>query len=281
MEGLAAVVEVADEVLHALSDAFGGEDAGHQHGDDTHGLGRVVGAVADAECRCREMLQHFEDFVDVLARAVLEKSQEDAFEEESQEQSDERRQDDEGQCEQDGLHVQHCATVDEPGCADDAADEGMRGGDGHAVAGADGHPDGGAYQGRQDQVGVDDILVGEVGHGVTHGELLVEHQPDDDEGGELPERGPKDGLHGRHHLGGDDGRDRVGRVVHAVEEGEDEGQQDRQDDGYGEEVHHDSFMIRLFTVLVTSLARSVVSSTTWAISLYFNSSISSFSFSKR
>ena len=281
MEGLAAVVEVADEGLHLGADTLRGEHAGHQHGDDAHGLGRVVGAVADAEGRRREMLQHLEDFVDTLARLVLAYLQKDAFKEEAQEQADERGEDDEGQGDEDGRHVEHRAAVDKPCRSDDAADKGMRGGDGHAAFGADSDPNGRSYEGGEDQIRVDDVLVGEVGHGVTHGELLVEDQSDENEGHELPKRSPEDGLHGRHHLGGDDGRDGVGRVVHAVQEGEDEGKDDGQDDGYGQEVHHDSLIKRLFTVLVTSLARSVVSSTTCAISLYFSNSISSFSFSKR
>ncbi len=190
MEALAAVVEVANESLHLGADAFRGEHAGHQHSDDTHGLGRVVGAVADAEGRRGEVLQHLEDLVDSLSRAVLEEPQEDAFEEETQEQANERGEYDERQGDDDGRHVQHVAAVDEPSRSNDAADEGVRGGDGHAALGADGHPDGGADEGRQNEVGVDDTLVSEVGHGVTHGKLLVEDQPDENKGHKLPERGP-------------------------------------------------------------------------------------------
>ncbi len=205
VEGLAAVVEVADELTHLGADALRGEHAGHQHGDDTHGLGRVVGAVTHAEGRRREVLQHLEDLVDAFAGAVLEDPQEDALEEETQEQAEERRQHDEGQGDEDRCHVEYRAAVDEPCRTDDATDEGVRGRDGHAVLGADPYPDGGADEGRQDEVGVNDALFGEVGHGVTHGKLLVENQPDENECHELPERGPEDGLKWRHHLGGDDG----------------------------------------------------------------------------
>ena len=114
VEGLAAVVEVADEITHLGADALCGEHAGHQHGDDTHGLGCVVGAVAHAEGRRREVLQHLEDLVDAFAGAVLEDSQEDTLEEETQEQADERRQHDEGQGDEDGRHVEHRAAVDKP-----------------------------------------------------------------------------------------------------------------------------------------------------------------------
>ena len=40
---------------------------------------------------------------------------------------------------------------------------------------------------------------------------------------EVEERGPDHGLGGAEHPGGDDGRDRVGRVVEAVDEVEDQG----------------------------------------------------------
>ena len=66
MEGLAAVVEVADERLHLGADAFGSEHAGHQHGDDTHGLRRVVGAMTDAESRRGKVLQDFEKQLPML-----------------------------------------------------------------------------------------------------------------------------------------------------------------------------------------------------------------------
>ena len=55
---------------------------------------------------------------------------------------------------------------------------------------------------------------------------------------EVEERGPDDGLAGREHAGRHDGRDRVGGVVKAVDEVEDErDDDDERDDGEEVGVH--------------------------------------------
>ena len=81
---------VADERLHLWADAFGSEYTGHQYGDDTHGFRCVIGTMTDAECSRRKVLQYFEDFVDLFSCRVLEDSQEKAFEEEAQKQTNQR-----------------------------------------------------------------------------------------------------------------------------------------------------------------------------------------------
>jgi hypothetical protein len=62
-------------------------------------------------------------------------------------------------------------------------------------------------------------------------------QAEEDEGHEVEERGPGDGVAGAQHARGDDGGDRVGRVVQAVQEVERQRDGDQQPEREGGGVH--------------------------------------------
>jgi hypothetical protein len=116
----------------------------------------------------------------------------------------------------------------EPGlrdtCAEQPADEGVRGRRGNTAQPGDHVPGDGAAKrpedhGVRDDAGRNDALADRLGY------VLAE----DREGDEIEEGRPEDGVAGRQDAGRDDGRDGVGRVVQAVEEVERQCDRDQGD----------------------------------------------------
>ena len=114
---------------------------------------------------------------------------------------------------------------------DEAADDRVAGGGRHAdvpgeVVPHDRGEQGGEHHGHPGVVALDGL-----GHRVGHGGA------DDEEGREVEEGGERRGPLGRERPGGHDGGHRVGGVVEAVGEVEDEGQRHKSDDGHEQDVH--------------------------------------------
>ena len=174
--------------------------------------------------RCGDELQLAEHPVRTLRRELAEDPADDQHQHQRQEQADGGVNDDRR------AGLEHPAPHDraQPGLgrarAQQAADQRMAGGRRDAQPPGDQVPGDRPHQRaeddlRVDDAGVDDALAHRFGH----------MQAEEEEGDEVEEGGPGDRILRFQHAGRHDGRDRVGGVVQAVQEIEQQGDTDQRD----------------------------------------------------
>ena len=213
-------------------DPAGGED---QAGDDAHRLLGVVAAVAQAVEGRREELEPAGRLVDPGRVLLADDPGRGRDEEDAEDHAEERGDEDEHD------RLDPAVGDDDPRARLDdgrpgvAADEGVGGARRQAHEPGEEVPADGPEEGGEDDLGGHDR---DVDH--PRADRVGDARAEDEEGDEIEEGGPEDGLARRQDPGRDDGGDGVGRVVHAVREVERQRDEDDEDDEEEAGVGHEA-----------------------------------------
>ena len=208
-----------------------------QHGDDPHRLLRVIAAMSQRIERCGHQLQLAEHPVRPLRREAAEDPADEQHQHQRQEQPDGRRQDD------GDAGLEHAAPHHggQPRLgqarAQQPADQGVAGRGWDAQPPGDEVPRYRPHQRAEDQLRVDDAGVDDP---LAH--RGRDMQPEEEESDEVEEGGPGDRIVRLENASRHDRRDRVGGVVQAVQEIEQQGDADQRDQqGQGDGFHDGRF----------------------------------------
>ena len=196
-----------------------------QHGDDAHGLLGVVAAVAQRVERSRDELEDPKPAIDRKRRALDEDPGHREHEPHGQHQTQQRREHDgSGGLRQPAPDHDADAGLGDAG-AEQAADQRVRAARRNTEEPRDQIPDDGAGQRAEHDARIDDLRFDDAG-----AERLRHVQAEHQEGDEIEERRPGDGVLRAQHARRHDGGDRIRRVVEAIEEIECQGERDQRNE---------------------------------------------------
>jgi len=195
-----------------------------QHGNDAHGLLRVIAAMAERIERRRDELQMPKAAVDRIWRPAHQKPRQRQHQQDRKEKPDQRRR-------HDSQRRRHQA------CPHNGTNAGFRDAGAHQAA------DQRVRTARRNAQGPGDQVPKDRTHQRAEHHTRVDHGGRDDSGAkcighmqtekqecdEIEEGRPGHRVLRRQHAGGDNGRDRIGRVVQPVQEIERECDRDQAD----------------------------------------------------
>src|SRR5712692_3580542 len=235
-----------------------------QHGNDAHGLLRIVAAMPQRVQRRRKQLRRAKEIVHRRRHGSNKCPRDDEYQKQREEKAEQRRKNDCGSRYAEAVPDDRAETCLRDRGAGQSADQRVRAARGNPQPPGDQVPADRSHQSAEYHRRIDDIRRNDPGSN-----RLGDMEPEEQECDKIEERGPDDGVLRSQHAGGHDGRNRVGGVMQPIQGIEDQRDRDQRNESERAErgIHSEPYTFSI-TIALISFATSWNRSTTISRWLY-------------